>query len=344
MKNRHLMYVLPLAASLAFSQQPASQTLQQGQPADANTTQQTQPVDQTATRQPLELQSHEGFWGHLNPFARKKYIRRQLAPVVGRVNELDELTAKNSKDIQDVDARATEGIRQASLKATEADNHAVDAGNRAQAAQQTATQATQRLQTVETVVSSIDQYKPVSETEIRFRPGQLVLSKRAKAALDEVAQPLTQSGYVVEVQGFSSGRGLAAVENSRRIAESVARYLVVAHNVPVYRIYMVGMGNAPIKNADGKSVRIRGGRVEISLMRNGVGDLQQSAQNNAPVQPGMTSQQAMPQSDNPELGAKPVAQQPTQQQFSAAPAIQPATAPVQPTATQPSATQNPPKQ
>src|SRR5882724_11444255 len=78
--------------------------------------------------QPLKVESKEGFWGHLNPFARKKYVRRQMAPIVGRVNELDELTASNSKSIKDVDARASEGIRLASAKANEADSHAVDAG------------------------------------------------------------------------------------------------------------------------------------------------------------------------------------------------------------------------
>ena len=77
--------------------------------------------------------------------ARKKYVNRQLDPVRGRVNELDELTAKNAKMIADVDARATEGIRKAMSKANEADTHALDAGNRANQAQQTAQQAHTRI-------------------------------------------------------------------------------------------------------------------------------------------------------------------------------------------------------
>jgi hypothetical protein len=85
-----------------------------------------------------------------------------------------------------------------------------------------------------------------------------------------------QRGYVVEVQGFSSGRGGAAIENSRQMAQAVVRYLVLNHEVPVYRIYTVGMGNAPIK-AEGKAVRTRGGRVEISLLKNGLGDLASGA-------------------------------------------------------------------
>ena len=34
-----------------------------------------------ATGTPLATQSKEGFWGHLNPFARKKWVNRQLDPV-----------------------------------------------------------------------------------------------------------------------------------------------------------------------------------------------------------------------------------------------------------------------
>ena len=103
-----------------------------------------------------------------------------------------------------------------------------------------------RVQTVETVVSNIDQYKASNQTEILFRPGQTVLSKNAKDAIDEMATAVKgQHGYIIEVQGFSSGKGQTAIANSQKMAESVVRYLVLNHEIPVYRIYLVGMGNAP---------------------------------------------------------------------------------------------------
>src|SRR5437764_533374 len=234
----------PAASQPATSQSTGTAT--QDQPAPSQPAQ-SAPADQNATAQTggasgkpaLQPDTHEGFWGKLNPFARKKYVQRQTAPIRDRINELDELTANNGKMIKDVDSRAQEGIRLASSKANEADQHAIDAGNRAQAAQQTATQATTRIQTVETVVSNIDQYQPATQTEIRFRPGQSVLSKKAKDALDEMATPLkNQRGYIVEVQGFSSGHGQAAIANSQKMAESVVRYLVLNHDVPVYRVYL----------------------------------------------------------------------------------------------------------
>jgi outer membrane protein OmpA-like peptidoglycan-associated protein len=102
-----------------------------------------------------------------------------------------------------------------------------------------------RLATVETVVGNIDQYKSAPPAEIRFRPGQTVLSKQAKDALDEMATQLkNQHGYVIEVQGFSLGQGQAAIANSRKMADSAVRYLVLNHEIPAYRIYVIGMGNA----------------------------------------------------------------------------------------------------
>ena len=199
----------------------------------------------------LQPDTREGFWGKLNPFARKKYVQRQLSPIRNRVNELDDLTAANAKQIKDVDARAQEGIRQADAKATQADQHAIDAGNSAQQANQTALQASNRLNTVEQVVGNIDQYQPATQTEIRFRSGQTTLSPKAKQALDDMTANLKdQKGYIIEVQGFSTSGGQAGVQSSQAMANSVVRYLVEKNEVPVYRIFVMGMGNAKLPVAD----------------------------------------------------------------------------------------------
>ncbi len=290
MKNRALVALfvavvlaLPAFAQTSSTSQDQSTTSQPAQtaPTASSSTDQasstSSPTVGATGKQPLQPETRQGFWGKMNPWARKKYVQRQTQPIRDRVNELDELTANNSKMIKDVDSRAQQGIQLASAKANEADQHAVDAGNRAQAAQQTATQANTRLTTVEQVVGNIDQYKATNQTEIRFRPGQSVLSQNAKTALDDMATPLKdQRGYIIEVQGFSSGHGQAAIATSQKMADSVVRYLVLNHDVPVYRIYVVGMGNAPVPSASAddqsKTKRTSGGRVEISLLKN---DLEQ---------------------------------------------------------------------
>jgi outer membrane protein OmpA-like peptidoglycan-associated protein len=282
MKNRTI-FALLLAVILAvpvFAQQTSTTPTQPA--AQATTTQATttQPAStDTATgKAPLQPETREGFWGRMNPFARKKYVARQTQPIADRINELDELTAANGKAIKDTDARAQAGIQLASAKANEADQHAIDAGNKAQAAQQTAQQAHARLNTVEQVVTNIDQYQPTTQTEILFKPGQTVLSENAKTALDEMATPLkNQRGYVVEVQGFSSGHGQVAISTSQKMAESVVRYLALNHDIPIYRIYLVGMGNAPApvsaSSGEAKPKRITGGRVEVSLLKNNLEQL-----------------------------------------------------------------------
>ena len=299
MKNRVfvallLAVVLALPALAQTNSTTQDQSTTSSQPAQTSTDQSTTTTTGASGKQPLGPPAREGFWGRVNPFARKKYVQRQTAPIRDRINELDELTASNSKMIKDVDSRAQEGIKMASSKASEADQHAIDAGNKAQMAQQTATQANTRLGTVEQVVGNIDQYKAATQTEIRFRPGQSVLSQNAKSALDDMATPLkSQRGYIIEVQGFSSGKGQTAIATSQKMADSVVRYLVLNHDIPVYRIYVVGMGNAPMPSADaeqGKSKHMSGGRVEVSLLKN---DLEQLA-GNTQAAPATQDQQAPP--------------------------------------------------
>ncbi len=290
MKHR-LIAALPLAALLSLPALAQTTSSDQSQPAATSQTQSTSTDSSSATgKAPLAAPSREGFWGRINPFARKKYVQRQTEPIRDRVNELDDLTAANGKAIKDTDSRAQAGIKLASDKADQADQHAIDAGNKATAAQQSAQQVTTRVQTVETVVSNIDQYKASNQTEIRFRPGQTVLSKNAKDALDQMAEGVKgQRGYIFEVQGFSSGKGQTAITTSQKMAESVVRYLVLNHEIPVYRIYLVGMGNAPVASDDAsKTKRINGGRVEISLLKN---DLEQLSANGAAPMSTDTQQQ-----------------------------------------------------
>jgi outer membrane protein OmpA-like peptidoglycan-associated protein len=277
MKNKKMISAVLLSGVLALP--VFAQDNSQSSTAPVATTK----ADTATGKTPLVNDTREGFWGRVNPFARKKYVARQTQPIRDRINELDELTASNTKQIKDVDSRAQQGIQMASAKANEADQHAIDAGNKAQAAQQTADQAHTRLNSVEQVVTNIDQYQPSTQTEILFKPGQTVLSKNAKTALDDMATALKgQRGYVVEVQGFSSGKGQGAITNSQKMAESVVRYLVLNHDIPVYRIYLVGMGNAPAPATtaaagDAKPKRINGGRVEISLLKNNLEQLASSS-------------------------------------------------------------------
>ena len=146
MKNVSVALLLAVVLALpAFAQNTDQST---AAPAAQSTSSNTSSSMGATGKEPLAPPAREGFWGRVNPFARKKYVQRQTGPIRDRINELDDLTASNGKMIKDVDSRAQAGIQLASTKANEADQHAIDAGNKATMAQQTATQANTRLTTV----------------------------------------------------------------------------------------------------------------------------------------------------------------------------------------------------
>jgi len=232
----------------------------------------------TTGRAPLQPMTSEDFWDGdepnvvnlvSHPFARKSYVHRQTDPIRDRLKELDELSASNTRMIKDVDTRAQQGIQLVSAKTNEADQHAM-AADKVQAAQSSVSQTNAHISKVEQMVGSVDQYKGGEQTEIRFRPGQNALSKDAKAVLDQMATSLKDQGsYIIEIQGFAPGQGQAAIVASRDIANAVVRYLVLNHQIPAYRIFVVGMGNAPVA-AEGVATAkdTSGRRVEVNLLKN----------------------------------------------------------------------------
>jgi len=286
--------VLLVAASLALPA-VAQSTSDQQQPqvqTGASTNAQAQPStsapQQTATgKAPLPEKSNEGFWGHMNPFARKKWVNRQLDPVKDRLNELDQLQAKNAADIRDVDQRAQNGIHAAQASADQANQVATAAQQTATQAQQTATQANDRNAQLGETVANLDQYHPINNLDIHFRPGQTMLNDKAQDALSQVVTQLQgQKGYVVEVAGYSRTRGAAGIQNSQHMAEAVVRYLA-EHQIPVWRIHEVAMGNAPISSDDNSEAR-PGSIVRVSLMENSLAALNQPSSGGSPI--GATQQ------------------------------------------------------
>ena len=269
MKN-HTYFTMFLAGTLTLS--GWAQSTSSAPPQDSG-------AAQTSDRAPLTEPRPQNFWDGddpnvvnliLHPFANKKYVLRHTRPIKDRLNELEEITSENKGKIQDIDARATKGIQLASEKSNLADQHATDALNKAQLAQTAANDASTRVSSGEQKVASIEEFKGNSQTEIRFRPGQSVLSKSAKEALDQMAVPLKdQRSYIIEIRGFSSGHGQAAIANSQKMADSVVRYLVHTHNIPIYRIYATSLGNATVAGENAPSKTVSGGRVEVSVMQSG---------------------------------------------------------------------------
>jgi outer membrane protein OmpA-like peptidoglycan-associated protein len=225
-----------------------------------------------ATGKPLEQQSKEGFWGHLNPLARKKWVKRQVDPIKDRTNELDQLQAKNANDIRDVDSRSQAGISKAMTAASTADQHAQDAANRANSANTLAGSASTKTDALHGTVSNLDQYQQVTSSAVPFISGRTTLGPKAKADLDDLASKLgTEKGYILEVQGYSK----SGVANSQAMADAVVRYLVTEHQVPIYRIYRTGLGKQKdVVASEGDKPVVNG--VRVTLLHNSLATMNNS--------------------------------------------------------------------
>src|SRR5215470_13997037 len=220
--------------------------------------------------------------------ASKNYVRNETTPLINKTNELDDLTAKNTKDIKDVDARAQAGIQAVQAKASEVDQKALAAGKAADDAQNTANVATKRVDTLTQTVVNLDNYRPVAETSVHFGFDKDNLTKKAKEALDQLATDIPNTkGYIVTLEGGTDSVGPSDYnyDLSQRRANSVIQYLASQHNIPAHKIYLIGLGkDKPVESNKTTDGRAKNRRVDVRLMTNTSGD------NAAPAQtPGQAS-------------------------------------------------------
>jgi outer membrane protein OmpA-like peptidoglycan-associated protein len=238
----------------------------------------------------------------MNPFASKKYVKRSTDPINDQLTELDQVNARNARDIKDVDGRAQNGIRQARSTADAANQTATVAGNQAQQANSTAQTASSHVDQLNTTVNGLDQYRPVNDVDVTFRGGQPVLSAAARKQLDDFAANIAgRQGYILEVEAHSPMAGGAGIQSSERLAEAVQRYLVTEHNIPVYRMHAVALGNAVEASNDGSSndqsskpIKIRTSSVHLRLMENSLAASNGAAPQGAASMSGSATGTAQP--------------------------------------------------
>ena len=248
-----LPYWPPLLDSLFIAQQ--AQTGNDAQTAPPSAVQQQQPSPEA---QPSLNPPREGFWGRVNPFARKKWVKKRLDPINDRLTELDEVNARNAQAIKDVDERAQAGIKQAQSSADQANQTATTANTQAQTASSTAQQASGHVDQLNTTVSGIDQYHQITDLQVSFRNGSTVLSDDSKQKLDELAAGLTgREGYILEMEAHSPAAGSTGLQSSERLNDAVERYLVEEHQIPIYRLHAVALGNVQASTSGDQDSKAR---------------------------------------------------------------------------------------
>lgn len=204
--------------------------------------------------------------------ATKNYTRQQTTPLINKTNELDDMTAKNSRDIKDVDQRAQAGIQQAQASADAANQKALAAGTSADKAQMSANTVSQNVASLTNTVVNLDNYKPVAETSVHFGFNKDNLTKDAKEAIDQLAASVsTTKGYIITVEGGTDSVGTSDYnyDLSQRRANAVIQYLASDKQIPAYKIYLIGLGkDKPVDSNKTAAGRAKNRRVDIRLMTN----------------------------------------------------------------------------
>jgi OmpA-OmpF porin, OOP family len=209
----------------------------------------------------------------------KNYVKQQTTPLINKTNELDDMTAKNSKDIKDVDARAQAGIQAVNVKTADVEQKAQAAGQSAATAQQLADAANSRVGVLTNTVANLDNYRPVAETSVKFGFNKDNLTPKAKEALDQLAGTISSTkGYIIALEGSTDSVGPADYnyDLSQRRANAVIQYLASKYNVPAHKIYVIGLGkDKPMETNKTREGRADNRRVDVRLMTNTVGDTTQ---------------------------------------------------------------------
>jgi outer membrane protein OmpA-like peptidoglycan-associated protein len=222
--------------------------------------------------------------------ATKNYVRNTTAPIQAKVDQVGTQTTQNTQQIEDTkgqvkanDDKAQSGINAAQERASAADQHAAAADQHAGMADQHANDAMNEakqagtladannkdLNKLRDVVANIDDYKMQTTASVPFAFDKFVLTASAKEDLDKLAGGLSaDKRFVVSVEGYTDATGDRAYNEalSRKRADAVVTYLVAKHDVPIYRIHMIGLGQEkPADEGKDRAARAKNRRVEVKV-------------------------------------------------------------------------------
>jgi outer membrane protein OmpA-like peptidoglycan-associated protein len=217
--------------------------------------------------------------------ATKTYVQKSIDPVNGKVDAQGQQISQTSQSLQKTqqtleadetklsatDERATSADSRAGdalAKAGQANDKATDAAGKADMAQQRADQVGHDVGDLRNRVANLDDYQKVSSATVNFKFGSEKLDADAKQQLDQMASGNNYKRYFIAVEGFTDKIGGEAYNEalSRRRADAVVAYLVSAHEIPVYRIQMVGLGkDKPVDDGKTREARAKNRRVEVTI-------------------------------------------------------------------------------
>jgi outer membrane protein OmpA-like peptidoglycan-associated protein len=201
--------------------------------------------------------------------ATKNYVKQSVTPIDQKIDQVDKNSqARDSSQVAELN-KTNQTVDEHEKKLSATDEVAKTADTEAKGAIAKTNQNAKDLNDLRNVIANIDDYKAGGQTVVHFAVAKDTLSKDEKAKLDEVANQVGSQGrYFITVMGFTDQTGDQAFNDrlSRARAEQVIAYLVGSHDIPVYRIHMVGLGDQKlIDEGKGKEARAASRRVEITV-------------------------------------------------------------------------------
>lgn len=201
--------------------------------------------------------------------ATKNYVKQSVTPIDQKIDQVDKSSqARDSSQVAEI-GKTNQTVDEDEKKLSATDEIAKTADTEAKGAMAKTNQNSKDLNDLRNVIANIDDYKPGTQVTVHFGFNKDTLMPDEKAKLDAMAMQLGSQGrYFITVEGFTDQTGTAAVNDnlSRARASSVISYLVGSHDVPVYRIHMVGLGDQKlIDEGKGKKAREASRRVEITV-------------------------------------------------------------------------------
>ena len=189
-------------------------------------------------------------------------VESRVNPVENRVSDTENRVSQVEQNAQKMSGQIDE------LAAV---SNAAKGG--AKAAQETADAAVAGVNATNERISALDDYVPQETAAITFRVGSSVLNQQAKTQLDDIARKAeTAKGYVIEISGYTDSTGSVAQNRrlSQQRADSVVRYLVENHNIPLRRIITpFGYGEAKaVADNRTRQGREQNRRVEVKILVN----------------------------------------------------------------------------
>jgi len=199
--------------------------------------------------------------------ATKKYVRNRIGervtPLENRAGELEETARRNTQEI----SRLGRDIQETRIIADRAQQQADRA---ASSAEQANTRVAGVEQSVNDIKANLDKYTLKKTVTVFFEAGKSDLLQETMDGLDALASQIKdRNGFLLEIQGFASSEGNPARNEalSQERVEGVRRYLADKHNVPIFRMSIIGMGvSRPVADNSTPEGRRQNRRVEVRLM------------------------------------------------------------------------------